>query len=231
MISFEALGAAILEAATDALGQGAVIVEQRAKARAPVRNIFGVEHSFVPNKMITEVQQALASRGELGKAAEMWANAEMPHTKAVANNPRNWRERRLRSAKRLLLSYDAANDARRRGYPPQKTMLSRQGAYEVRTKRAKFTTFEHAGIGGRLRGEIYSTTPRPVGKQVEAWVISPTEYAKYQEYGTRHNRAHPFLRPAAEESREEVISLIAGAVKEASRTGVTDTVIDIVVRI
>ena len=65
----------------------------------------------------------------------------------------------------------------------------------------------------------------------EAWVISPTEYARYQEFGTRHNRAHPFLRPAAEESREEVVGLIADAVREASRTGGSSMDIEIVVRL
>jgi hypothetical protein len=32
-------------------------------------------------------------------------------------------------------------------------------------------------IGGRLRGEIFSTRAVPNGKRAEAWVISPTKYA------------------------------------------------------
>jgi len=60
-------------------------------------------------------------------------------------------------------------------------------------------------VGGRLRGEIYSI-PADASKATRtgviwAYVVSPTEYAKHQEFGTRHNRAHPFLRPALYDSR------------------------------
>lgn len=51
-------------------------------------------------------------------------------------------------------------------------------------------------FGGRLRDEIYTTDVRDTGKTLVGWVVSPTYYAKYQEYGTAHNRAHPYMRPA-----------------------------------
>lgn len=58
-------------------------------------------------------------------------------------------------------------------------------------------------LGGRLRDEIYATDPKVSTTKVEGWVISPTPYAKYQEYGTSHNRASPYMRPALYEMRSE----------------------------
>ncbi len=40
------------------------------------------------------------------------------------------------------------------------------------------------------------------------------EYAGYQEYGTSHNRAHPFLRPAISQTKEEVMRIIQEAMAE-----------------
>lgn len=226
-------GDAIFKAAVAALEQGAALVEARAKARAPVRNIFGMEYTF----RIKTASEMKASRvttgGEVGTATwqQTWKAGDAPQGKLASMMPRKWRQRRMATLERLLVAYDAEMMSRRRGYAPIKTVLSRRGASEVRTKRAAFTTFEHAGIGGRLRGEIKSLPPTVTGERAEAWVISPTPYAKYQEYGTRHNRAHPYLRPAAEESRSEVIRAIAEAVKGASRTGGSSTEIEIVVRL
>lgn len=43
---------------------------------------------------------------------------------------------------------------------------------------------------------------------------SPAYYARFQEYGTAHNRAHPFARPAADMVEREygraMIELVAG---------------------
>ncbi len=48
--------------------------------------------------------------------------------------------------------------------------------------------------GGLTEGKEISYTP----KQDEGVVGSATEYAVYQEFGTRHMAAHPYLRPAIE---------------------------------
>jgi HK97 gp10 family phage protein len=56
-------------------------------------------------------------------------------------------------------------------------------------------------IGGRLRGEIFIEGPVRDGNHIWFYVVSPTPYARYQEFGTRHHRAQPFLRPALYESR------------------------------
>jgi HK97 gp10 family phage protein len=56
-------------------------------------------------------------------------------------------------------------------------------------------------IGGRLRDEIYRTEIRTDGAKMYGDVIAPTEYAKYQEYGTSKHRAQPFMRPALYDMR------------------------------
>jgi HK97 gp10 family phage protein len=237
MIDFEVIAQGIFEAAVNALGQGAIIVETRAKARAPVRQIFAGSSAGIRFKSIGEIEQNKAARSRIfrpiAKARGERYRYESVRTAKIATKaiPRRWHQRRTASADRLLAQYDAEMSRRRAGGVPQKTILSSRGASEVRTKRAKFSTWQHLHIGGRLRGQIYSTSPTVSGQFAEAWVISPTEYAKYQEFGTRHNAAHPFLRPARDESRPEVIAAIAAAVKEASRTKGSNTEIEIVVRL
>lgn len=237
MINLEELGQAILTAATAALGEGAEIVSARAKAKAPVRQIFEGVNTGIRFKSIEEIDAVKTARSRvfrpIANAMGIRYQYESVRTAKIATKaaPRNWRQRRMGAAQRLLAEYDAEMARRKAGGVPQKTVLSRRGASEVRTKRAKFSTWQHLGIGGRLRGEIYATTPSMSDGRAEAWVISPTEYAKYQEFGTRHNAAHPFLRPAAEESRGDVVSRIAAAVKEATRTQGSSAEIEIVVRL
>lgn len=233
MIDFEAIAESIFDSAVQALGQGAVIVEGRAKARAPVRNIFGVRHELVPNKYIGDIQALRESRGGRVGADEMMVKVKAPAPLKAGGFRSSLRRdvihRREAMAERHLAEYKAGT----RGKPA----LDRRGASEVKTKRALYVGTRKvrqgigASVGGRLRGEIQAMSPTVSGKQAEVWVISPTAYSGYQEFGTRHNRAHPFLRPAAEESRDEVVSLIADAVREASRTGGSNMEIEIVVRL
>jgi hypothetical protein len=51
-------------------------------------------------------------------------------------------------------------------------------------------------MGGRLRDEIYTDEIRRDGSSIYGEVVSPTEYSAYQEWGTSHNVAHPYMRPA-----------------------------------
>jgi HK97 gp10 family phage protein len=228
MISFEALGQAILEAASEALGEGANIVAARARSLAPVRHIFrGGGSSIRPQSAPQSSGISPLGTGSLNRATQVVS---------VARPPVNWRGRRLAAATAALESYDEGD----------RSTLTRRGAYEVRQALAhpkpgsrsptgrlspSFATFQHLNVGGRLRGEIRAIPATLAGSRAEAWVISPTRYAKYQEFGTRHNAAHPFLRPAAAESRAEVVSRIAAAVTEAARTGSGKTEIEIMVRL
>ena len=234
MIDFGALLQNVFEGAVQGLAQGAQVVAQRAKARAPVRSVFG-GGGGVRTKTAGEIEAVRSSRDAVFKAGGP-PTAIRPEqlgqaTITTGKPPTHWRERRLAAASRLLTQYDIELSRRKAGYAPQKTMLSRRGAYEVRSGRANFATWEHLKVGGRLRGEIYATDPSVSGDHAEAWVISPTEYAKFQEFGTRHNAAHPFLRPAAEESRSEVAAMVAEAVRGALSHGTTKIGLEIVVRL
>lgn len=214
MIDFDVLARTILDAAVRGLDKGAVVVMQRAKARAPVRNIFGNRYRFRP-KTVGEMSADLRfidtktieemSETGLGTFGTRWVGPKSLSKQGLAQmGQRTWG-----AAQEHLARYEAGEE----------TPLTRQGASEVRSGRARYHSVREGGeatIGGRLRGEIRVVSAKRVGSMATAEVISPTKYAKYMEFGTRHNRAHPFLRPALEESREEVIGLIAGAVKEAS---------------
>ena len=63
-------------------------------------------------------------------------------------------------------------------------------------------------LGGRLRDEIYRTSARDTGKSISGWVVSPTPYAKYQEYGTSRHRPQPYMRPMLYEMRERLPTII-----------------------
>lgn len=234
---FESITNAVIDAAVQALGGGAQIVEKRAKQLAPVRNIFGDEYHFrskTPRELASDARILTLSLGAAGLPRFAASSREVGEFGTVVTGkrpPRRWSERRASAAYSHLGDYDQEMAQRKLGKDPEPTMLTRQGAYEVRSKRADFSTWGHTHVGGRLRGEIATLAPHREGSMAEAWVISPTEYAKYQEFGTRHNRAHPFLRPAAEESRDAVVQAIAAAVKEASRQGGADVAIEVVVRL
>lgn len=75
--------------------------------------------------------------------------------------------------------------------------LSARGRAELRSGRANFT--DSAGVttlGGRLRKEIGIARPTLQGTIIKGSVVSPTPYARFQEFGTRHNKATPYMRPA-----------------------------------
>lgn len=114
--------------------------------------------------------------------------------------------------------------------------LTARGRYELKRQRAFYSgpeetdTYHHrirddgqsqgiriqqTRLGGRLRGEIYTTPPSRRGQYIWVWVVSPTPYARFQEFGTRHNRAHPFLRPALYDARR----YLPNAIRSAFRSG------------
>ena len=240
MINLEELQEAIFQAAVHGLDLGARRVATLARAKAPVRHIFAGGGYHIRHKSIDEIEGERSVRDRALRTASPRQTVVQPGDvpgvwlkRSIGRKPPvHWKERRLSAAQALLELYDA-QEARQRsaGIVGHKTVLDRRGAYEVRTMRAQFTTWGHAGIGGRLRGSI-SAKPATASKTTaEAWVIATAPYAKFQEFGTRHNAARPFLRPAAEESRNEVVRLIADAVREAARTGGSSTEIEIVVRI
>jgi HK97 gp10 family phage protein len=64
-------------------------------------------------------------------------------------------------------------------------------------------------LGGRLRGEIYTEESSASDRRViKYWIISPTYYARFVEFGTRHAKAQPFLRPALAKARRKLASTL-----------------------
>lgn len=90
--------------------------------------------------------------------------------------------------------------------------LTARGRYELKAGRANFTSAGGTTLGGRLRGEIHTVPAESGGTRWTARVVSPTPYAKYVEFGTRHSRAQPYLRPALAQVRSSFRSRMRAAV-------------------
>jgi len=69
-------------------------------------------------------------------------------------------------------------------------------------------------LGGRLRSEIYATPVTRRGDVFYGDVVSPTFYAEYQEYGTSHHRAQPYMRPALYEMRGRLPQRFKSAIRK-----------------
>lgn len=207
-IDWASIETSVKTAAVAALNRGAALVEERAKAHAPVRKIFEGGTRRVRFKTMAEVRADREIRRRLGLGREYVAA------------PRTRLRSRRGMGKAKISTIDTANANvpvfRVRGTEglasPVATMrLSRRGRYEVSSGRA-----DHGGfVGGRLRDEITAVGASGEGSHFEALVISPTPYAKYQEFGTQHNAAHPYLRPALRESRPEVVAVMRQAIRGA----------------
>jgi hypothetical protein len=85
-----------------------------------------------------------------------------------------------------------------RGIFSAQPRLTSRGRFEV--KNAASRGLFQGRVGGRLRGELRLTPITQRGTTYWIHVESPTPYAVYQEFGTRHHRAQPFLRPALYEA-------------------------------
>jgi hypothetical protein len=254
-------GETIFDAAVEALSAGAQLVEKRAKELAPVRNLFTDTKYSIRYKRASEVEHDRALRTMLGLGPDIAEKmpktiydrrsatkaTDRYHEITGGRPPRYWLRRSMNpegstgGAQWLLQSYQDEMAARKRARKAGEyreaeiPLLSRRGAAEVKSGRAaylsKVGSVSRMTIGGRLRGEIFSTRAVPNGKRAEAWVISPTKYAKYMEFGTRHAAAHPYLRPALLESRGSIVSLVKAAVANATRTSGGAGAIEIKVRL
>jgi HK97 gp10 family phage protein len=249
-MNFDELGEVILDAAARALGTGAVLVEARAKRHAPVRSVFAGTPQPSPRRVKVDEDQWETEYsdyireldfGEVMSDRRAMIRAGLPPRSMAGvttqHAPTWWAQRRMANLQEMLDKGEFLSRKEERQNPDQEPTtwaLSSRGASEVRTKRALFSTGGHQHIGGRLRGSIHATKAVISGRSAEAWVLAGGDeapYARFQEYGTRHNTAHPFLRPAALESQEDVAAIVGAAVRRASRTGAGRTSIEIVVRL
>jgi hypothetical protein len=91
------------------------------------------------------------------------------------------------------------------------SFISSRGRWEMRNRRSLF----EGRFGGRLRGEIRLIGPVVEEGTIWMYVESPTPYGVHQEFGSKRNRPHPFLRPALYESRQ----VLRTEVRKALETG------------
>jgi hypothetical protein len=110
-------------------------------------------------------------------------------------------------------------------------LISARGRYEMQSERALTKTTSKTGesqitIGGRLRESIKIEGPFVSGGETYGFVSasahdpgSSHNYARDQEFGSRHNRASPFLRPGLRESKARVLDLDRGAIARAFHQG------------
>lgn len=213
MIDWGAIERAGFAAATAAIERGLVRIERRAKELAPVRKIFGQYEApyKLRVKSLAEISADRGLRRRMGLGPEN--EYVEPPLIVVRRAPQNLTARRLTppndryTGRRIRQTFiNRSNEDR----------LDRRGAYEYRTRRAVVNpTTTRDAVGGRLRREIAASAVSADGKRITGRVISPTPYAKYQELGTRHNPAHPYLRPAGHESRDPVRRDVAQGVVAA----------------
>ena len=99
--------------------------------------------------------------------------------------------------------------------------LTSRGTFELKSGRAIHTRAVESTFGGALRDSIHPIHAELNDSVIEARVVAGGEdapYAKYQELGTRHNAAHPFLRPALEEKGPALVDRLARQIaKELGR--------------
>jgi HK97 gp10 family phage protein len=225
MIDFSLLKNAVQEAVGLGLGESAEIVATLARQKAPVRRIFDDAMSRPRSKTADEMEADRSIRKSLGLSVE--GSRSNPNPQIIREGgripPKRWKERRLSQAAEAYAARESGGTSR----------LTARGAYEVKTRRAVGMYAGHRTIGGQLRESITAEAVTRRGGRSVAWVIASADYAKYQEYGTAHNRAHPFLRPAAEESRSRVATTIGDWVGYAatSRASAGKVEIEVVIPI
>lgn len=241
-LDWNSLVTRVIQETAVGLTTGAGLVSARAKELAPIRKVFAGGQRKWRFMSMTEYESSKSVREALGlktmniaprhasvtyKTAKTererkWMrrdyarvvtggdtkNMNVPLSRIVANPDKGPGEKgRLMRSSAERSTFNAAGK--------QTGGLTRQGRHELNSMRS----LSGGMLGGRLRDEIHPTPASP-GQRMTATVESPTPYAKYQEFGTRHNPSHPFLRPAADESREEVVSTVRGLVGTALKGGV-----------
>lgn len=205
---FEGIKRAGINAAVEALSQGGIAIQDRAKELAPVRKVFTSQDSSYSTRLksISEIEGDRKMRRNLGLGAESaWIN------------PPSTVERR---APQLLSLRGVTPGTHTMERPSAQQRLTRRGRYELHSGRS---ITARSQLGGTLRDEIQALEVALDGSIIRVIVISPTEYAMFQEYGTRHNPAHPYLRPAFHEEGPKVLartrSAVFTAANKAAREG------------
>jgi hypothetical protein len=131
-------------------------------------------------------------------------------------------------------NYNEPGESPMRLINPATQQLTARGRWEIKNGRAKQEALRDSSldepegtpgafqqylegtgifrIGGRLRETIYVKFPRMEGDVLVGYVVSPVPYALFQEFGTRHNRAQPYMRPALYEVQSSFRAHVAAAI-------------------
>lgn len=154
-----------------------------ARQKAPVRKVF----------------KGGRGRATMQSGVEAKAEAQLRRDLGLGAGPVRVQRGNASPVHSIMKYRELASSGQLRSGAPE---LTSRGRYELRTGRANFTGPGGTTLGGRLRGEIRVVPAEGRGPRWVAKVVSPTRYAKYVEFGTRHSRAQPFLRPALSQVRE-----------------------------
>lgn len=206
-------------AGVSVLNQSAKEAESLAKKYAPVRNIFkGGSKSVVPKTMY-QIRKERGMRRELGLGPDKYMKSMkvVPSTAKDMRTYGNTVNMRARKSSRARLFPGGPLK------PTSMKRLHRAGRFEVASGRADYK----GGVGGRLRGEIAAVRASMDDGVYMARVVSPTPYAKYQEFGTRHNAAQPFLRPALREIQPKMKSEMKQAIRNAIRGATIEETVEL----
>ena len=176
-----------------AVNETAAEAEALAVQKAPVRKVF----------------QGSTGNATLQSKVEVKAEAHLRRQLGLAPGP----VRTQRTQASSVHSTMALRQMSRRGQLKFHTPLTARGRYELKVGRAAFRGPDGVTLGGRLRGEIHMVAAEGGGPRWTARVVSPTPYAKYVEFGTRHNRAQPYMRPTLEQVRESFRARCVAAVR------------------
>lgn len=224
MLDFGSWGEAVKASLVSGLNAAAQEVERAAKEKAPVRRIFRGRRRSIRFKTAAEVEADRPFIAQLGLAPQFLALPSMRRPRRASSFGRVYSTQ----SSDINRAYPGMRAAAMRGGQPTSpgrlrsaaasNLLTGRGRYEVSSGRAFFRTGPNSGtVGGRLRGEIY-TEPASTGGVAVARVISPTPYAKYQEFGTRRHPAQPFLRPALAESQNAISARMREALAEGVKS-------------
>lgn len=199
-----------------------------AKHRAPIRKVFRERPGFRRRFRPLSTQERAAAIRLANAYYNAREPGGFRHRRAVANYrnyaqaviPRRGSANSLANSRRLrILGHHQGGSFRsaypgltrtRRGFDTSNTslhpLLTARGRYEIRSGRAIHREVTASGatriqVGGALKASIESEGVVETATGMSARVTAAIRYAKYQEFGTVHNPAQPFMLPALHDSR------------------------------
>lgn len=191
-----------------------------AKRHAPVRKIFAGQSNRerIRAKSIEEISADRELRARAGLGPEygpLNTKGVNPATILTQYALQELSQRRVTPGSD---PYTGRKVRRQLVIPSAQARLDRRGVYELKVGRA---ITERENLGGGLRDAIYADETTVDGYKVHSRIVSPKDYSIYNELGTRHMPAHPFLRPAgaitAPRARVDAGRTMAGTLRSGLR--------------